>query len=337
MINSITRITLNLQETNTMVSIKAKRGDTSRKLLIHLSDGSIPYHISDDCYATFTAKKPDGTKINNPCTIENNVIAYEFTEQTCAAPGTMHCEIKLYGASRKLITSACFLVNVYDTVFRDGDEVSSEGEMNTLDDLIQRANAFLNETGKLLRWQGNWDSETEYEANDLVLHEEVLYVAEDAIAADTVPGSEEVTAWVPIAGMGSKDYVLTDDDKAKIAELAAKLVKVPDSGKYSTYYMDGEVDYPVEGFASHYTTRENLSNGGSGVKVGDLLISSNGVLCTVTAVNSNNVSYKPIAKVSGDSSMEQLKTLIEEDMLPAVHNASGAILTDTAGNIILRY
>lgn len=203
MIDSITRITLNLQETNTMVSIRAKRGDTGRKLLIHLSDGSIPYHISDDCYATFTAKKPDGTKINNACTIENNVIEYEFTDQTCTAVGTMKAEIRLYGADDKMITSACFLVNVYDTVFRDGDEVDSEGEMNTLDDLILRANAFLNETGKLLRWQGNWDSETEYEANDLVLHEEVLYVAEEAIAAGTAPGSEEVTAWVPIAGMGT--------------------------------------------------------------------------------------------------------------------------------------
>ena len=203
MIDSITRITLNLQETNTMVSIRAKRGDTGRKLLIHLSDGSIPYHISDDCYATFTAKKPDGTKINNACTIENNVIEYEFTDQTCTAVGTMKAEIRLYGADDKMITSACFLVNVYDTVFRDGDEVDSEGEMNTLDDLILRANAFLNETGKLLRWQGNWDSETEYETNDLVLHEEVLYVAEEAIAAGTAPGSEEVTAWVPIAGMGT--------------------------------------------------------------------------------------------------------------------------------------
>ena len=96
MIDSITRITLNLQETNTMVSIRAKRGDTGRKLLIHLSDGSIPYHISDDCYATFTAKKPDGTKINNACTIENNVIEYEFTEQTCTAAGTMKAEIRLY-------------------------------------------------------------------------------------------------------------------------------------------------------------------------------------------------------------------------------------------------
>lgn len=222
MIDSITRITLNLQETNTMVSIRAKRGDTGRKLLIHLSDGSIPYHISDDCYATFTAKKPDGTKINNPCTIENNVIEYEFTDQTCTAVGTMKAEIRLYGADDKMITSACFLVNVYDTVFRDGDEVDSEGEMNTLDDLILRANAFLNETGKLLRWQGNWDNETEYEANDQVLHEEVLYVAEEAIPAGTAPGSEGVTAWVPIAGMGTGNGENIDlTDQVKRAETAA--------------------------------------------------------------------------------------------------------------------
>jgi hypothetical protein len=136
MIDSITRITLNLQETNTMVSIRAKRGDTGRKLLIHLSDGSISYHISDDCYAVFTAKKPDGTKINNACTIENNVIEYEFTDQTCTAVGTMKAEIRLYGVDDKMITSACFLINVYDTVFRDGDEVGSETEMNTLDALI---------------------------------------------------------------------------------------------------------------------------------------------------------------------------------------------------------
>ena len=34
---------------------------------------------------------------------------------------------------------------------------------------------------------------------------------------------------------------------------------------------------------------------------------------------------------------EQLEMLIEADMLPAVHNASGAILTDENGNIVLRY
>lgn len=273
MIDSITRITLNLQETNTMVSIRAKRGDTGRKLLIHLSDGSIPYHISDDCYATFTGKKPDGTKINNACTIENNVIEYEFTDQTCTAVGTMKAEIRLYGADDKMITSACFLVNVYDTVFRDGDEVSSESEMNTLDDLILRANAFLNETGKLLRWQGNWNSETEYEANDLVLYRDMLYVAEEAIAAGTAPGSEEVTAWVPIAGRAGNDYVLTDADKAEIAEMAADLVEVPEhSGEIGKdgFSPIAKVEQTANGSVititdANGTTTATVTNGKDGV------------------------------------------------------------------------
>lgn len=34
---------------------------------------------------------------------------------------------------------------------------------------------------------------------------------------------------------------------------------------------------------------------------------------------------------------EQIAMLAEADMLPAVHDASGAILTDENGNIILRY
>lgn len=143
MIDSVMRITLNLQETNTLVSVKAKRGDTGRKLLIHLSDGSIPYPVDRDCYAVFTARKADGSKIHNPCTIENQIIEYTFTEQTCACPGTMHCEIKLYGGDRKLLTSACFLITVLDTVYRDGDEVSSEGEMATLDALISDANELI--------------------------------------------------------------------------------------------------------------------------------------------------------------------------------------------------
>lgn len=37
------------------------------------------------------------------------------------------------------------------------------------------------------------------------------------------------------------------------------------------------------------------------------------------------------------SDAETLNLLIEEDMLPAVRNADGAILTDQNGNIVLRY
>lgn len=35
--------------------------------------------------------------------------------------------------------------------------------------------------------------------------------------------------------------------------------------------------------------------------------------------------------------LDQVKLLIEADMLPAVHDVNGAILTDENGNVILRY
>lgn len=45
-----------------------------------------------------------------------------------------------------------------------------------------------------------------------------------------------------------------------------------------------------------------------------------------------------VAILEQDSSdTEQIALLIDTDMLPAVHDASGAILTDQSGNIILRY
>lgn len=74
----------------------------------------------------------------------------------------------------------------------------------------------------------------------------------------------------------------------------------PGKDGYSIFYMNSEVDYPVEGFAGHMITKPYLSNNGNGVKVGDLLISSNGVLCEVTSVQTNHVNYNPIAKFSED-------------------------------------
>ena len=46
-----------------------------------------------------------------------------------------------------------------------------------------------------------------------------------------------------------------------------------------------------------------------------------------------------ISKLSGGNvdQMEQLQMLIETDMLPAVHDETGKILTDENGNVILRY
>ncbi|MBR4971693.1 MAG: BppU family phage baseplate upper protein, partial [Oscillospiraceae bacterium] len=130
------KITLDIHETMSSVSLSVKKGDTARRLLIHLADDGYPYHISEDCYAVFTAKKPDGKVVFNNCRIEDCVIIYEFTDQTVAAAGLMDCEIILYGSSGQQLTSACFGIIVDDTIYDTETEVESTDEYNALADLI---------------------------------------------------------------------------------------------------------------------------------------------------------------------------------------------------------
>ena len=130
------KFTLDIHETMSSVSLSVKKGDTARRMLIHLADNGYPYHISEDCYAVFTAKKPDGKVVFNNCRIEDCVIVYEFTDQTVAAAGLMDCEIILYGSSGQQLTSACFSIIVEDTIYDTETEVESADEYNALADLI---------------------------------------------------------------------------------------------------------------------------------------------------------------------------------------------------------
>lgn len=137
--DSIKRISLDIHDTHSGETVNVKRGDTGRKICISLVDGGLPYVISDECYAVFTATKPDGKKLFNDCSIGNNTINYEITEQTVAATGRVRCEIKLYGADDKLITSPAFVIAVHETVYNEGDEISSEEEISALTQLISDA------------------------------------------------------------------------------------------------------------------------------------------------------------------------------------------------------
>ena len=133
---------LELHSSNTPFSISVKKGDTGRKLVFKFADNSNPYTITDDCYAIFTARKNDGNIIYNQCEIADNAVIYAFTAQTCAASGSVPCEIRLYGADGKLITSPRFLLEVEDTVYSDGDVIESLSEATALSKLLDQVKAF---------------------------------------------------------------------------------------------------------------------------------------------------------------------------------------------------
>ena len=156
--DSIFRISLDIHEHGSQAVLKVKKTDTGRKLCISLRAGSTSYTIADDCFAVFKATKPDGSVLYNNCTIENNEIIYEFTEQTCTSVGTCRCEIALYGLDNKLITSPRFTLLVDGTIYPDGI-VESTDEFSALTAQISASigaaisatNASLNATNASVR------------------------------------------------------------------------------------------------------------------------------------------------------------------------------------------
>ena len=133
------KLTLDVHKTVSTTSVSVKKGDTAHRLLITLSEGGYPYHIGEDCTAVFSAVKPDGTTIWNDCTIDNDVVIYDFTEQTTAALGVTNCEIQIYDPYGALLTSASFLLLVEDGASNRSAVVSSD-EFGQLRDMFETAN-----------------------------------------------------------------------------------------------------------------------------------------------------------------------------------------------------
>ena len=144
MTNSVYKIYLDIHNYGSNVLLKAKKGDTGRELYITLMDGSYPYVLADECRAVFSAKKADGNVLYNACTIIGNTIKYKFTPQTTSTVGMVDCEIRLYGADDKLLTSARFTIIVEDTVYPDAD-VDSQKEVTALTKLVSDATTMLYE------------------------------------------------------------------------------------------------------------------------------------------------------------------------------------------------
>ena len=138
------RASLDIHASGSQAVLHAKKGETKRRILITLTERGKPYLIGSDCRAVFTAKKPDGNKIFNDCTIEGNIICYTFTAQTTVVAGRLDCEIRLYGADNALIISPGFDLIVDAPVYEDGDVIESGTEVSALTALVSETNTLIN-------------------------------------------------------------------------------------------------------------------------------------------------------------------------------------------------
>lgn len=172
--------------------LTVKKGDTGRTLQFLLKTNSTPYVISSDCYAVFTAKKPDGTILYNSCDIRNNVIFYTFTAQTCSVPGEIPCELRLYGSDDKLITSAVFTLVVEDTLYNDGDVLESVSEVSALTNLITKATDLISDVEQKLADNAYADA-----------HSAVCYTSQDLTTAQKSQARANISAAPSGYGLGA--------------------------------------------------------------------------------------------------------------------------------------
>ena len=153
---SVFDITLELQSAYSPTSVTVNRGDTHRTLRLHLADGGRPYPMGEDVRPVLTAIKPDGSHLYNACRMEAGAVVYDLTPQTTVLPGQVECQLRLYGKSRELLTSAAFLLSVADTVYADGDEaIQSAGEVTALTKLITEAGEKISQMDAVLKNEVN--------------------------------------------------------------------------------------------------------------------------------------------------------------------------------------
>ena len=147
------RFTLDLQTTQSQVSIPITLGDTGRTWYISFSDGSLPFALADGCLAKLEIKRPTGTFLEEFCPIENGTtVKYAFSqnENTAAVEGLHECAVILYNTEGEMIGSPRFTMIVIDRVI-SSDDLNLSDENRTAIDAIIAAEASRQdaETGRV--------------------------------------------------------------------------------------------------------------------------------------------------------------------------------------------
>ncbi len=135
------RFTLDLHSIQSQYSIPVMVGDTGVTLLISITDGGIPYVITDGCLAKLSIKRPTGTYIEEFCEIKNNaIIEYPFSqnENTCAVEGIHHCDVTLYSPDGEKVGGPRFTMVVSEKVVRSDEVVLSDDDYTVVNAMIAK-------------------------------------------------------------------------------------------------------------------------------------------------------------------------------------------------------
>ena len=125
--NAEYKFPLDLQKTQSQVTLQVNKGDTARTLLITLYNGGTLHRLGENSTVVLSAKKTNGRYLFNSCTIENDrtTIRYDFTSATTDTPGIVQCELLIADKEARTITSPRFTM-IVDNLINCDDVFSAD-------------------------------------------------------------------------------------------------------------------------------------------------------------------------------------------------------------------
>jgi hypothetical protein len=144
------KIQLDFTEEGLREKIEVVQGDTGRVLICNII-GVDMTNVS----ARFYAVKKSGKEIYNNCTVSQNTVTIELTEQTLAEVGIVKCQLDLRKGNQK-VQSFIFDIDVTASLMAQSEYLSSD-EYKVVDDLADKVEKNENKIAELDDKKANKD------------------------------------------------------------------------------------------------------------------------------------------------------------------------------------
>lgn len=240
------KIQLDFTEEGLRKKIEVVQGDTGRVLICNII-GVDMTNVS----ARFYAVKNSGKEIYNNCTVSQNTVTIELTEQTLAEVGIVKCQLDLRKGDQK-VQSFIFDIDVTDSLMAQSEYLSSS-EYKVVDDLADKVEKNENKIAELDDKKANKDdygaplkAKTVAEMTDK--KKVYVYVGTETGYINGNWYTWEETAWVSGGVYNSAaiqtDKTLTQSDKAADSAIVGQQIgELKESIKNATV-TDGSITTP---------------------------------------------------------------------------------------------
>lgn len=138
------RISVDVKDTLSNVSVSVKRGETNRRVVITPTDGGNIFDISNYARAELFGKKPDGLEMSQGCIIQNNAIVFDIPLEVTSVEGVHDCEIMLFGEHDTVLALPRFTVVVYPSISSE-IETENSTEFASLTQLISETTSLISD------------------------------------------------------------------------------------------------------------------------------------------------------------------------------------------------